>query len=134
MLITLLAPEIVTGIALEQLINALRIRHRLQNDHCSMTQAFYIVSGGIRIQRKCQPAKAVNPLQASWGREFELSRYLPAKEELQDKSKANGLVKGLTILQVGWFVVQTIARVHHRLPISELELGTIAFVACTTMS
>ncbi|MCJ1399126.1 hypothetical protein MMC11_002328 [Xylographa trunciseda] len=120
--------------ALEQYINALRIRHRLRSGHCNLTQAFYIVSGGLRIQRQGQVAKTVNPFRASWGWGYQLAEFLPETEDLHDKSKSNGIAKGLAIVQISWLVAQCLARAHHGLPISELELGTIAFVACTTLS
>jgi hypothetical protein len=48
-------------------------------------------------------------------------------EEIQDRSKGDGLSKGLVVIQTGWFVLQCIARGVEHLPITELELVTIAF-------
>jgi hypothetical protein len=50
-----------------------------------------------------------------------------SKAEIEDKSKGDAISKGVVILQTGWFVTQCIARVVQRLPITELELVTIAF-------
>jgi hypothetical protein len=50
-----------------------------------------------------------------------------AIEDIEDKSKGDIISKGLVILQTGWFVVQCIARGSQSLPITELELVTIAF-------
>jgi hypothetical protein len=50
-----------------------------------------------------------------------------AIEEIQDKSKGDIISKGLVVLQTGWFVTQCIARGAQGLPITELELVTIAF-------
>jgi hypothetical protein len=47
--------------------------------------------------------------------------------EIKDRSKGNIVSKGLVVLQVGWFVLQCIARGKQGLPIAELELVTIAF-------
>jgi len=49
------------------------------------------------------------------------------EKEIRDKSKGDVLSKCLVILQTGWFVVQCIARAVERLPVTELELVTIAF-------
>jgi hypothetical protein len=52
-----------------------------------------------------------------------------SKAEIDDKSKANAISKGVVILQTGWFVTQCIARGAQGLPITELELATVAFAA-----
>jgi hypothetical protein len=52
-----------------------------------------------------------------------------AIEDIKDKSKGDIISKGLVVLQTGWFVVQCIARASQGLPITELELVTIAFAS-----
>jgi len=47
----------------------------------------------------------------------------------KDKSKGDVISKGVVILQTGWFVAQGIARAGQDLPITELELVTVAFAA-----
>lgn len=51
------------------------------------------------------------------------------EEDIQDRSKADGLGKALVILQIFWFVVQVIARRLQGLVITPLELVTLAFAA-----
>ncbi|KAI9894515.1 MAG: hypothetical protein M1814_001869 [Vezdaea aestivalis] len=48
-------------------------------------------------------------------------------EELSDRSKGDGLVKGLAILQILWLAVQIIARSFQNLAITLLELTVLAF-------
>ena len=50
------------------------------------------------------------------------------EKEIADKSKGDGLSKGLVILQTTWFAIQCIARGVQHLPITELEFVTLAFV------
>jgi len=50
-----------------------------------------------------------------------------SKAEIEDRSKGDAISKGLVILQTGWFVTQCIARKIQGLPITELELVTVAF-------
>jgi len=50
-----------------------------------------------------------------------------SKAEIDDKSKGDAISKAVVILQTGWFVAQCIARVGKGLPITELELVTVAF-------
>lgn len=47
--------------------------------------------------------------------------------ELQDRSKGDTISKGIVLLQTSWFVIQCIARAGQRLPLSELEVLTLAF-------
>jgi hypothetical protein len=52
-----------------------------------------------------------------------------SKAEIEDRSKGDAISKGVVILQTGWFVTQCIARGAQGLPITELELATVAFAA-----
>lgn len=52
---------------------------------------------------------------------------VPTIEEIKDKSKSDWLAKTLVVLQTTWFVVQCIARAIERLPITQLEVVTIAY-------
>lgn len=54
--------------------------------------------------------------------------------EIRDKSKADVFAKGAAIFQGLWLVVQSIARTAQGLPMSQLELFTLAFVVSTVMS
>ena len=49
------------------------------------------------------------------------------EKEIRDKSKGDVLSKSLVILQTGWFIMQCIARAVEHLPVTELELVTVAF-------
>jgi len=52
-----------------------------------------------------------------------------SKAEIEDRSKGDAISKGFVILQTGWFVTQCVARGVQGLPITELELVTVAFAA-----
>jgi hypothetical protein len=53
------------------------------------------------------------------------------REEILEKSKADGFSKIIVCLQAGWLVLQVIGRIIEHLPTSTLEITTIAYVACT---
>lgn len=57
-----------------------------------------------------------------------------SEHAINDKSKADVLVKGIACLQAVWLVIQTIARALQNLPISLLELVTISYVVCTLIT
>ena len=54
---------------------------------------------------------------------------VPTKEEIEDKGKSDWLAKSLVLLQTSWFVVQCIARAKEHLPITHLEIVTLAYAA-----
>ncbi|KAJ7592054.1 hypothetical protein C8J56DRAFT_1131475 [Mycena floridula] len=49
------------------------------------------------------------------------------EEEIKDKSKGDALSKGLALFQVLWFITQCLGRQIQHLPITSLEIATIAF-------
>lgn len=50
-------------------------------------------------------------------------------DEIRDRSKGDELSKGLALLQTLWFMIQCIARSRQRLPLTELEIVTLAFAS-----
>lgn len=52
-----------------------------------------------------------------------------SREDINDKSKGDILSKGIALIQIGWFLLQLIARSHESLAITELELTTAALAA-----
>jgi len=57
-----------------------------------------------------------------------------AEEEIEDRSKGDMLSKGIAILQLAWFVVQIAARHVQKLPISLLEIHTLAITSLTCIT
>jgi hypothetical protein len=49
--------------------------------------------------------------------------------EIFDRSKGDEVTKGLAMLQTAWFIAQCVARRIQRLPLTELEVITLAFGA-----
>ncbi|KAL9634475.1 MAG: hypothetical protein Q9164_004067 [Protoblastenia rupestris] len=54
-----------------------------------------------------------------------------SKEEIEDKSKADHLAKTLICVQAAWLLVQVFGRVAQKLPVTLLEVNTLAHVMCT---
>lgn len=52
------------------------------------------------------------------------------KVEIDARCKSDGVAKGLICVQVSWFFIQTIARKVAGLPITFLELNTLAHIGC----
>ena len=52
--------------------------------------------------------------------------HLTTEVEIDDRSKGDGLSKGIALLQITWFIIQLVARRFQGLTITELELTTAA--------
>jgi hypothetical protein len=57
-----------------------------------------------------------------------------AKADIEDRSKGDVLSKAIAILQLLWFVLQLIARYVQNLPITLLEIDTLAVAALTCIA
>ena len=96
----------------------------------TLGQAFFIVAGGLAIETKSfrkEPYLTVTPAGA-----VELARLgllSPVEEEvINDKTKADPITKALVCVQAAWFIVQCVARVAQNLPLTLLEIHTLAHV------
>ena len=65
-------------------------------------------------------------------RERGFLRHLPriTQEEIQDPSKAGGLMRAITVVQILWLCIQVILRAVESLSVTQLELSTTAFAIC----
>lgn len=57
-----------------------------------------------------------------------------AKDELDDRNKADIVIKTIAITQLVYFILQLGARIHRRLPTSQLEIMTLSFALCTAVT
>ncbi|KAG0692337.1 hypothetical protein DFH29DRAFT_970169 [Suillus ampliporus] len=51
--------------------------------------------------------------------------------DIEDRSKGDGLSKAIAILQLAWFILQLVARYTQNLPMTLLEIDTLAVAALT---
>ena len=58
---------------------------------------------------------------------------VPTEEEINDKGKSDWLAKSLVLLQTSWFVMQSIARAIKHLPVTHLEIVTLAYAVMNFM-
>jgi len=56
-----------------------------------------------------------------------LAYFAPTEREIKDRGKADVVAKILALLQTSWFVAQCIARGVKQLPLTELEVVTLAY-------
>ena len=109
------------------------------------THGFFASTGGFAFDVKSQhstgaPQNARGFLPADLPRRLTLTArgvallarcgHLPdvSEEDIRDKSKANNLAKALVLFQTLWMLIQTIERLMAKLPVTLLEVNTIAHV------
>lgn len=107
----------------------------------TMVHSFYAGMGGFFIEADVSSADGGLPfipgsqrlILSARGVAF-LARcgHLPniQEDDIADKSKADGLAKFLVCIQVGWMLVQVVARVALGLPVTLLEVNILGHVLC----
>ena len=61
--------------------------------------------------------------------------WLPdiSKEAIRDKSKADAFAKVLVMAQASWLILQCVMCVAHKMPVTALELNTLAHAICALL-
>ncbi|KAJ7219855.1 hypothetical protein C8J57DRAFT_1095108, partial [Mycena rebaudengoi] len=88
----------------------------------SKTHGFFISMGGFMSHIGHHPVTTPNNIQ----------HYLAAihavdVEDIKDKSKGDAISKGVAFAQGAWLMTQCFARLAQSLPVTELEIATLAF-------
>lgn len=169
-LVALLAPELVTRQAIEELkratstaacCNSNQVRRDRQTDEPAETaihrsikltaqaqgdaeftlkppqirwtiaQGYCINMDGLALRTEDGWICTLEPEQAQVLIEAGIIRCSDFRDrDIQDRAKADAFAKAITILQSTWSTINIVARAAYRLPISPLELSTVAYVAC----
>ena len=71
--------------------------------------------------------------QLRFARETGIIKELPdiIEAQIDDKSKGDAIAKTLAIIQVLWLAIQLLLRKKKDLPVTQLEIVTLAFAACS---
>lgn len=95
-----------------------------------MTHAFFVIMGGFLFHDEKGPLHPLSPKNV-----VELVRrghlVPPTAEEISNQSKGDALSKGAAIVQTLWFVMQCITRRAESLPVTNLEVMTLAYTVMT---
>ena len=108
----------------------------------SKTHGFFIIMGGFHLFKRSSKEKSgaqsisqeddypLHPLLASDLTHDDIYSFaMPTEAEIKDKGKSDWLAKSLVLLQTSWFVMQCIARCIKHLPVTHLEIVTLAYAA-----
>jgi hypothetical protein len=89
------------------------------------THGFFAIMGGFILFDEEEPLGILPP--------HHLKDYLRKRQiritrkEIDDKSRRDWVSKGLVLVQTTWFLLQCVARAIRRMPVTELEVITVAF-------
>ncbi len=108
----------------------------------TMTHSFFACTGGFAFE--LQSLESILPIndrnESGRARRITLTargvallaRYAPlprvSRADIEDKSKANDLAKATVMLQATWMIVQVLGRLAFQLPVTLLEVNTVAHV------
>ncbi|KAJ7701019.1 hypothetical protein B0H16DRAFT_1834272, partial [Mycena metata] len=120
----IIAPEFVVAFAARQFVSARWISKKFD---VSKTHGFFCNMGGF-VTKEHHPTVNMKQLVA-----YMLAIQAINEEDIKDKSKGDTLSKGVAIAQGLWFVTQCLARVSQRLPLTELEVATLAFAVLSVV-
>lgn len=102
----------------------------------TMTHSFFASTGGFAFENADDEAQYLPngcrrlTLTARGVAFLSSCGHIPdvSKAEITDKSKANNVAKALVIIQASWMLLQVIGRLLASLPVTLLEVNTIAHV------
>ena len=133
-----IAPELVVGLATGQKIEARRSVSLWKDsgyDKWTIHHGFYAMMGGFVLQPRDSKPFPVKSKQLHYLVTRGYTSFPAITEmEIRTKGKQDGFQKILTLLQLGWFVLQCLTRAIQHLPVTTLELATIGLVLCTLAS
>ncbi|KAG0702529.1 hypothetical protein DFH29DRAFT_494496 [Suillus ampliporus] len=101
----------------------------------TVTHGYFAWMGGFILYVDDKPRGTLNPNEL---RQFvckgSVDMPVITEADITDKSKGDALSKGIAILQLVWFVAQLVARYFQNLPITLLEIDTLAVAALTCIA
>ncbi|KDR70339.1 hypothetical protein GALMADRAFT_76109 [Galerina marginata CBS 339.88] len=127
---SIIAPEVIIFWAAQQWAAARELATKYREYGWTMSHGYFIQMGGFMLYNNDKPIGVLGPNELDrLVEEEKLVMPRTTKEEIQDRSKSDGLSKALGVIQTTWFINQCIARRVQGLIITELELVTLAFAA-----
>ncbi|KAG2070603.1 hypothetical protein BDR04DRAFT_1142728, partial [Suillus decipiens] len=98
----------------------------------TVTHGFFVWMGGFMLYVNDEPRATLTPKELKrFVRKGSVEMPIIVEADIEDRSKGDALSKGIAILQLVWFILQLVARYVQNLPITLLELDTLAVAALT---
>lgn len=132
------APEFILGLATGQKVEARRSISWWKDSEFhqwTIYHGFYATMGGFILQPRDSKPFPINYKQLHYLVTRGYVQYPGITEtRIRNMGKQDTFQKILTLVQLGWFIVQCIGRAIQHLPITTLELATCGLVLCTLAS
>ncbi|KAJ6565519.1 hypothetical protein DFH09DRAFT_1314816 [Mycena vulgaris] len=124
MFMAVIAPEVMVGFAARQFFVA---RSFSKEFNLTFTHGFFFSMGGF-VSQDGHPIATFKQLEDPLlGPEYHSAISKIKVVDITARSKGDALSKGVALTQGLWFITQCLARVHQHLPVTELEVATLAF-------
>ena len=134
MVFTIFFPEVVVAFAGEQWESACQSVEdfkKLGYPQWTMRHAFFADMGGFHLKCPDFPDFPVDGQQLLYLVDQNHIAYPDADvDTIRDKNKADGFARAISLVQMAWFAVDCIARAIKHLPVSTMEISTLAFAFC----
>ena len=137
-LLALMAPEYFFAFAAENFFksrDAIKMLERLGNREWALTHMLFACSDGFRIgtregrTNECELEDLLELIKAK-----SITDPRIPEKELQARGKSDPVVKLIAVLQIVWFVFETLFRAIQHYQVTALEIMTVAFVFCTVFT
>jgi hypothetical protein len=101
----------------------------------TITHGFFVWMGGFVLYVNDEPRAVLRPEELQrFVNEGSVDMPVIPEEDLQDRSKGDVLSKCIVVLQLGWFIAQLVARSVQKLPVTLLEIDTLAVTVLTCIA
>ncbi|KLO11913.1 hypothetical protein SCHPADRAFT_891194 [Schizopora paradoxa] len=149
-IVAFFCPALLLMRAIDQYSIARKLRdlakERKPNIQFTIVHGFYATMGGfqldVRDSRTGEPFEnttfertrlSTNGVRFLMGQYTELLT-VPTIESIKERAKSNSLGKAVLALQVVWFIVNCASRLAENLPLSLMEVSTLAHGLCTLLT
>lgn len=138
----ILAPEFIAVEGLQEWAQCQRMVKdcaALTGNEFKLVHAFYVSMLALRYRTPLGD-RVIWPNQYTWLLQQNLTKWESqatwglSVEKIRDQNKADSVAKFIGLVQVSWFVVQSIMRTAHALPLSQLESMTLSYIPLFTVT
>ncbi|KAG1741709.1 hypothetical protein EDB19DRAFT_1850908, partial [Suillus lakei] len=101
----------------------------------TLTHGFFAWMDGLMLYVNDKPRATLKPDELlSLVREGSVDVPVIVEADIEDRSKGDALSKGIAVLQLAWFVLQLVVRYAQNLPMTLLEIDTLAVASLTSIA
>ncbi|KAG1741702.1 hypothetical protein EDB19DRAFT_2024604 [Suillus lakei] len=101
----------------------------------TVTHGFFAWMGGFMLYVNDEPRATLRPNELKrLVHDGSVDMPVIAEADIEDRSKGDALSKGVAVLQLAWFLLQLVVRYAQNLPMTLLEIDTLAVASLTSIA